>query len=100
MSLFLLPYNFSSSNVFLLIFRDKYNEILMQKWSGVFDGIFNDDNYTPIYVTDAEECAAIMDGFPLRGEADNDKVHLYYTCTSFTYCNIKNSQTVAMERYI
>ncbi|XP_064604031.1 exocyst complex component 6B-like [Liolophura sinensis] len=58
----------------LLEIRDKYNEILMQKWSGVFDGIFNEDNYTPIYVRDAEECVAIMDGFPLRGEADNDKV--------------------------
>ena len=38
----------------------------MQKWVGVFNQIFDEDNYTPIMVETDNDYEAIIDKFPFR----------------------------------
>ena len=44
--------------------RDQYSEILMQKWVGVFNTIFDEDNYTPIVVETERDYVDITQKFP------------------------------------
>ena len=52
----------------VLCYRDQYSEILMQKWVGVFNKIFDEDNYTPIMVETDDEYEVIISKFPFRDE--------------------------------
>ncbi len=52
-----------------LIGRDQYSEILMKKWVAVFNKIFDEDNYTPIFVETEPEYAAITRVYPFRDGA-------------------------------
>ena len=54
------------SNATTACFRDQYSEILMQKWVGVFNQIFDEDNYTPIMVETDNDYEAVIDKFPFR----------------------------------
>ena len=40
----------------------------MQKWVGVFNKIFDEDNYTPIMVETDDEYEVIISKFPFRDE--------------------------------
>ncbi|KAK2173949.1 hypothetical protein NP493_839g01090 [Ridgeia piscesae] len=63
-------YGFTVSQLYdlLLEIRDQYSEILMQKWVGVFNKIFDEDNYTPIMVETDDEYEVIISKFPFRDE--------------------------------
>lgn len=49
-------------------FRDQYSDILTRQWVDIFNEIFNEDNYTPIYVESVEEYTAIVTQFPFQDE--------------------------------
>lgn len=44
--------------------RDRYNEILMKRWSIVFKNILESDNYHPIQVNSIEEYNQVLSEFP------------------------------------
>ena len=48
--------------------RDQYSEILMKQWVRVFNNIFDEDNYTPIYVETEPEYTAITSVYPFKEE--------------------------------
>jgi hypothetical protein len=52
----------------LLELRDMYSEVLMKKWVSIFDGIFNEDNYTPIYVESDEDYQKITAVYPYEDD--------------------------------
>ncbi|CAI9733086.1 exocyst complex component 6B-like isoform X1 [Octopus vulgaris] len=60
-------YGFSVGHLLelLLEIRDQYNEMLMTKWAAIFDRIFSDDNYTPMYIENEKDFQTIMGDFPL-----------------------------------
>ncbi|XP_071168991.1 exocyst complex component 6B-like isoform X6 [Mytilus edulis] len=63
-------YGFSVGHVLelLLEMRDQYNDVLTRQWVDIFNEIFSEDNYTPIYVESIEEYTAIVTQFPIQDE--------------------------------
>lgn len=63
-------YGFSVGHLLelLLEMRDQYSDILTRQWVDIFNEIFNEDNYTPIYVESVEEYTAIVTQFPFQDE--------------------------------
>ncbi|KAL5020900.1 hypothetical protein ScPMuIL_000055 [Solemya velum] len=52
----------------LLEMRDQYSDILTRQWVTVFNEIFDDDNYTPIYVETEADYRSILAQFPVKDE--------------------------------
>ncbi|XP_064631540.1 exocyst complex component 6B-like isoform X2 [Lineus longissimus] len=52
----------------LLELRDMYSEVLMKKWVSIFDGIFNEDNYTPIHVESDVKYQEITSIYPFEDD--------------------------------
>ena len=50
------------------LYRDQYSDILTRQWVDIFNEIFDEDNYTPIYVESVEEYTAIVTQFPFQDE--------------------------------
>ena len=73
-------YGFTVSQLYdlLLEIRDQYSEILMKKWVAVFNGIFDEDNYTPITVQNDEEYDRVTSTYPCQ-ELNVDAVSCWYT---------------------
>nr|XP_022341988.1 exocyst complex component 6B-like isoform X3 [Crassostrea virginica]XP_022341989.1 exocyst complex component 6B-like isoform X4 [Crassostrea virginica] len=63
-------YGFSVGHLLelLLEMRDQYSDILTRQWVDIFNEIFDEDNYTPIYVESVEEYTAIVTQFPFQDE--------------------------------
>ncbi|XP_060073280.1 exocyst complex component 6B-like [Ylistrum balloti] len=63
-------YGFSVGHLLelLLELRDQYSDILTRQWVEVFNEIFDDDNYTPIYVESDEEYLAVVTQFPFQDD--------------------------------
>ncbi|XP_061171334.1 exocyst complex component 6B-like [Saccostrea echinata] len=63
-------YGFSVGHLLelLLEMRDQYSDILTRQWVDIFNEIFSEDNYTPIYVESVEEYTAIVTQFPFQDE--------------------------------
>lgn len=59
------------------LYRDQYSDILTRQWVDIFNEIFDEDNYTPIYVESVEEYTAIVTQFPFQDE-ELEQVRLYY----------------------
>ena len=59
------------------MYRDQYSDILTRQWVDIFNEIFDEDNYTPIYVESVEEYTAIVTQFPFQDE-ELEQVRLYY----------------------
>lgn len=49
--------------------RDHYNEVLMQRWVGVFREILDEETFSPIQVTNQAEYDQIIEAFPFHDEA-------------------------------
>ncbi|KAK3094794.1 hypothetical protein FSP39_006322 [Pinctada imbricata] len=52
----------------LLEMRDQYSDILTRQWVDIFNEIFKEDNYTPIYVESQQEYTCIITQFPFQDE--------------------------------
>ncbi|XP_052225229.1 exocyst complex component 6B-like isoform X1 [Dreissena polymorpha] len=63
-------YGFSVGHLLelLLELRDQYSNTLTRQWVGVFNGIFSEDNYTPIYVEEEPEYISVITQFPFVDE--------------------------------
>ncbi|XP_048745103.1 exocyst complex component 6B isoform X3 [Ostrea edulis] len=63
-------YGFSVGHLLelLLEMRDQYSDILTRQWVDIFNEIFSEDNYTPIFVESEEEYTAIVTQFPFQDE--------------------------------
>ncbi|XP_052772007.1 exocyst complex component 6B-like isoform X2 [Mya arenaria] len=63
-------YGFSVGHLLelLLELRDQYSDTLTRQWVGVFNGIFAEDNYTPIYIECEAEFIAVTTQFPFHDE--------------------------------
>ncbi|KAL4231929.1 Exocyst complex component 6 [Mactra antiquata] len=63
-------YGFSVGHLLelLLELRDQYSDTLTRQWVGVFNGIFADDNYTPIYIECEAEYISVITQFPFTDE--------------------------------
>ncbi|XP_077991948.1 exocyst complex component 6B-like [Glandiceps talaboti] len=63
-------YGFPSSKLLELLveIKDQYNEILMKQWVQVFRDIFDEDNYTSMYVVNDGEYNRVTDQFPFHDE--------------------------------
>ncbi|KAK3587474.1 hypothetical protein CHS0354_003611 [Potamilus streckersoni] len=63
-------YGFSVGHLLelLLELRDQYSDILTQQWVLVFNEIFANDNYTPIYMESEDEYIGIITQFPFLDE--------------------------------
>uniref|UniRef100_A0A6I8NN45 Exocyst complex component n=1 Tax=Ornithorhynchus anatinus TaxID=9258 RepID=A0A6I8NN45_ORNAN len=63
-------YGFPVNQLFdmLLEIRDQYGETLLKKWAGVFRGILDSDNYSPIPVTDEELYKKVVGQFPFQDD--------------------------------
>ena len=48
--------------------RDQYNDVLTRQWVDIFNEIFSEDNYTPIYVENETEYTEIVTQFPIKDE--------------------------------
>ncbi|ELW66709.1 Exocyst complex component 6 [Tupaia chinensis] len=61
-------YGFPVNRLFDLLFeiRDQYNETLLKKWAGIFRDIFEEDNYSPIPITNEEEYKIVISKFPFQ----------------------------------
>ena len=62
--------------LFCYSIREQYSEILRTEWVGVFNQIFDEDNYTAITVETAEEYQRITDVYPFN-DALLEQVSLY-----------------------
>ena len=40
----------------------------MRQWVGMFNGIFAEDNYTPIYIEDEAEYVSVITQFPFQDD--------------------------------
>ena len=49
-------------------YRDQYNDVLTRQWVDIFNEIFSEDNYTPIYVECIEEYTNVVTQFPIQDE--------------------------------
>lgn len=78
-------YGFSVGHLLelLLEIRDKYNEMLMTKWANIFDSIFSDDNYTPMYIETEQEFQAVMKDFPLTEQITPDSFPKQFPFSQF-----------------
>ncbi|XP_053407122.1 exocyst complex component 6B-like isoform X1 [Mercenaria mercenaria] len=63
-------YGFSVGHLLelLLELRDQYSDTLTRQWVGVFNGIFVEDNYTPIYIENEAEFISVITQFPFQDE--------------------------------
>ncbi|KAL3863861.1 hypothetical protein ACJMK2_005588 [Sinanodonta woodiana] len=63
-------YGFSVGHLLelLLELRDQYSDILTEQWVLVFNEIFANDNYTPIYMESEDEYVGIITQFPFLDE--------------------------------
>ncbi|KAL4660945.1 exocyst complex component 6B isoform X2 [Arapaima gigas] len=61
-------YGFPVNQLFdmLLEIREQYGEILLKKWSSTFRQILDQDNYSPIPVSNEEEYRCIVGQFPFQ----------------------------------
>ena len=48
--------------------RDQYSDTLTRQWVGVFNGIFAEDNYTPIYIEGEADFLSVITQFPFQDE--------------------------------
>ena len=51
-----------------IFYRDQYNDVLTRQWVDIFNEIFSEDNYTPIYVENIEEYTSVITQFPIQDE--------------------------------
>ena len=65
-------------NLHVCYFRDQYSETLTQQWVGVFNGIFSEDNYTPIYIQDELEFVSVITQFPFHDEELKNVSHNWF----------------------
>ncbi|XP_060593248.1 exocyst complex component 6B-like isoform X2 [Ruditapes philippinarum] len=63
-------YGFSVGHLLelLLELRDQYSDTLTRQWVGVFNDIFAEDNYTPIYIEDEAEYVSVITQFPFQDD--------------------------------
>ena len=64
---------------FIVYFRDQYSDTLTRQWVGVFNDIFAEDNYTPIYIEDEAEYISVITQFPFQDE-ELTQVYLLSCC--------------------
>ncbi|XP_078310435.1 exocyst complex component 6B-like isoform X1 [Crassostrea virginica] len=78
-------YGFSVGHLLelLLEMRDQYSDILTRQWVDIFNEIFDEDNYTPIYVESVEEYTAIVTQFPFQDEELEQRENYYHSQETF-----------------
>ncbi|KAK1333619.1 hypothetical protein QTO34_006004 [Cnephaeus nilssonii] len=101
-------YGFPVNRLFDLLFeiRDQYNETLLKKWATVFRDIFEEDNYSPIPITNEEEYKIVISKFPFQ-DPDLEKQsfpkkfpmsqsvpHIYIQVKEFIYASLKFSESL------
>lgn len=52
--------------------RDHYNEVLMQRWVGIFREVLDQETFSPIHVSNKAECLKIMETFPFEDDILSD----------------------------
>ena len=88
-------YGFAVGQIYdlLLEIRDQYSEILMRNWIEIFNDIFEQDNYTPITVTEQEGYESITKKYPFRDEKlEEESFPKSFPFSQFVpsvYCQVK-----------
>ncbi|XP_012936001.1 exocyst complex component 6B isoform X2 [Aplysia californica] len=80
----------------LLEMRDRYSEILSEQWVEVFNDIFAEDNYTPIFCDSPDDYTIITSQFPYR---DKDLEQSDYP-RQFPFSQFVPSIYVQVKEYI
>ncbi|XP_070540894.1 exocyst complex component 6B-like isoform X2 [Ptychodera flava] len=104
-------YGFHASKLLELLveLKDQYNEILMKQWVQVFRDIFDEDNYTSMYVETDEEYCRVTDQFPYHdGELEKQSYpkrlpfsefvpRTYHQIKEFIYACLKFSEDLNLS---
>ncbi|CAH1390512.1 unnamed protein product [Nezara viridula] len=105
-------YGYSVNQVFEVLheIRDHYNEVLMQRWVGVFREILDEESFLPAEVETQEEYDAVVSAFPFHDDdLDNSPFpktfpfsplvpNVYQQVKEFIYACLKFSEDLGLSQ--